>query len=164
MPHGFGLTDDDGGVLRNDYTLVPTPTHPKAQKLLDFWKARPADGIVIGRDVPSRVISDILSNLLVYEPVDGGKDLRVRLAGASIRRRFGGEITGKLMSELFPPDEFQDHLDIHSASLKAGKAKIVNSRLSQGAVEKMHLEVVVLPVAAPDRVSKWVLAGLFYFT
>ena len=37
------------------------------------------------------------------------------------------------------------------------------ARLCDGVVERMHLEAVHLPVLAPDRVTKWVLIGVFYF-
>jgi hypothetical protein len=157
MPKGVN------GDLRDEYRLVAAANHPKAQKLLDFWEARPADGIVIGRDVPSRTIAAMLNNIIIYEPVNGGSDLKVRLAGTSIRRRFNREVTGMLMSELFPPDEFREHLEMTLANIEAGPATIVDSHLTNGAVEKMHLEVVILPVFAPDRVHKWVLVGLFYF-
>jgi hypothetical protein len=30
-------------------------------------------------------------------------------------------------------------------------------------VDKMHVEVVLLPIFAPDRKSIWVLSGMFYF-
>ncbi|MDE2267165.1 MAG: PAS domain-containing protein [Alphaproteobacteria bacterium] len=167
MRHEFGIPKDiiaEGNELRDDYQVVAAASHPQAQKLLAFWSERPPDGIVIGRDVPSRPIAAILSNVTIYEPIDGGRDCRVRLAGASIRRRFGRDITGLLMSQLFPPNEFRDHLETAIADLEAGKATIVDSRLSSGAIERMHLEAVILPVVAPDRISKWVLVGLFYLS
>ena len=164
MPDGFNMSKGVDGDFRDEYRLVAAANHPKAQQLLAFWEARPADGIVIGRDVPSRAIANILNNITIYEPVNGGSDLKVRVAGTSIRRRFNREVTGMLMSELFPPDEFREHLETTLANIKSGTATIVDSHLINGAVEKMHLEVVVLPVFAPDRVSKWVLTGLFYFS
>ena len=164
MPDGFKMSKGVDSGLRDEYRLVSAAHHPKAQQLLDFWKAQPADGIVIGRDVPSRTIAAILNNITIFEPVNGGSDLKVRLAGTSTRRRFGSEITGKLMSELFPPDEFREHLETVHANMKSEAATIIDSHLTNGAVETLHLEVVILPVFAPDRVSKWVLMGLFYFS
>ncbi|MGA7676681.1 MAG: PAS domain-containing protein [Rhizomicrobium sp.] len=157
-------SDDRNADIRDDYRAVAAPSHPKAQKLLAFWKDRAKDGVVVGRDVPSRPISDILSNIMIYEPIDGGRDYRVRLAGESIRRRFGRDVSGMLMSELFSPDEFREHIGTARACIESGTMAIVDSRLTNGAVEWMHLEVVVLPVTAPDRVGKWVLIGLFYLS
>ena len=142
---------------------MDVPTHPKAKKLLAFWNEHAADGIVVGRDVPSRAIADILSNISIDEPIDGGSDYRVRLAGSSMSARFGRDITGMRMSEMFPPDEFQRHLATRRATIETGKPIIFSARLSEGVVERLHLEAVHLPVLAPDRVTKWVLVGVFYF-
>ena len=154
------------GVLKlhDDFKVMAAPIHPKAQKLYAFWQERAERGIVIGRDVPSRPIADLLSSISIYEPANDGTDLRVRLAGSSMRRRFGDDITGKLMSELFAPDDFRAHFEDARASLDTGRPTFVDSRLSIGAVEQMHLEVVTLPVLAPDAIGRWLLAGIFYFS
>jgi len=149
--------------LHDEFRVIAAPNHPKAQKLYAFWQEHAEHGIVIGRDVPSRPIADLLSSISIYEPVNDGTDLRVWLAGTSMRRRFGNDITGKLMSELYTPDDFRAHLEDARLSLEAGRPTFIDSRLSIGAVEQMHLEVVVLPVLAPDGISRWVLAGVFYF-
>ena len=150
------LIDDYAGTadVRDHYRALEAPTHPKAIRLMEFWKANAANGIVIGRDVPSRPICDILSSIAIFEPVDGGSDYRARLAGESVRRRFSRDITGKLLSELFPADDFHDHLKDNNANILSGTPQILDSRLTNGAVEQMHLEVVLLPVLAPDRASK----------
>jgi hypothetical protein len=160
------LFDDHTGTadIRDHYVSLEAPTHPKALRLMEFWKANAAKGIVIGRDVPSRAISDILSSIAIFEPVDGGRDYRARLAGESVRRRFSRDITGKFLSELFPADDFHDHRDANNAHVLSGTPQIIDSRLTNGAVEQMHLEVVILPVLAPDLASKWLLVGLFYFS
>ncbi|MDE2135631.1 MAG: PAS domain-containing protein [Alphaproteobacteria bacterium] len=159
------VTGVGGGVmdLHDEYSLVASPRHPQAQKLLAFWNARAKDGIVIGRDVPSRSIASLLSSVMVCEPVGGRRDFRVRLAGASLRGRFGCDIKGKLMSELFPPDDFRHHLRATLAALAKDMPLIFDSRLTNGSVETLHVEVVVLPVLPADRGGKWALAGFFYF-
>ena len=164
---GKSVLIDDHAVtadVRDHYRTLEAPTHPKALRLMEFWKANASNGIVVGRDVPSRAISDILSSIAIFEPVDGGSDYRARLAGELVRRRFSRDITGKLLSELFSEDDFHDHLNANNAHILAGTPQIIDSRLTNGAVEQMHLEVVLLPVLAPDRASKWLLAGLFYIS
>ena len=149
--------------LHDKFQVVDVPTHSKAKKLLAFWNERVANGIVIGRDVPSRPIADLLSNISIDEPIDGGSDYRVRLAGSSISLRFGRNTTGMRLSEMFPPEEFQAHLATFRATIEFGKPIILSASLVDDAVEWLHLEVVHLPVFAPDRVTKWVLVGIFYF-
>jgi len=154
-----------GAVAESNYkyAIVASPTHPDAQELLAFWKSRPSDGIVIGRDVPSRKIANLLSHIAIYEPVDGRRDFRVRLAGNSVRGRYGSDIKGKLMSELFDPDAFHHHLRKTLEVLDNEAPMILDSHLVSGVVEKLHTEVVIVPVWSSDRGSKWVLAGFFYF-
>lgn len=154
---------DETAELHDEFRSIETPTHPLAVKFLAFWKSRPADGIVIGRDVPSRRIANILSNVILFEPVNGFRDLRVRLAGVAIRHRLDGDIKGKLMSQLFPPEEFRQHIKTAPQVIETNTPLIIDSRLNRGSVEKLHLEVVVLPVFAPNRTDKWILAGYFYF-
>ena len=145
------------------YAIVASPTHPDAQELLAFWNARPADGIVIGRDVPSRKIANLLSHIAIYEPVRERRDFKVRLAGNSVRGRFGGDIKGKLMSELFDAGAFHHHVSKTLEVLDNDAPMILDSHLVSGVVEKLHTEVVIMPVWPSDRSSKWVLAGFFYF-
>ena len=154
-----------GGVTDPSYkyAIVASPTHPRAQELLAFWNARPSDGIVVGRDVPSRQIANILSHIAIYEPVGGRHDFKVRLAGNSVLSRYGRDIKGKLMSELFDPDAFHHHLRKTLEVLDNDTPLILDSHLISGSVETLHAEVVVMPVWPADRSDKWVLAGFFYF-
>ena len=149
--------------LRDHYAIVQSAQHPQTRKLIEFWNARGPDGIVVGRDVPSRAIAPLLSHIAIWEPADGGRDLRIRLAGASLRRRFGIEIKGRLMSELFPPGDFRNHLAGTLQVLETGTPMIVDSRLIRRTVEELHLEIAVLPVRSPDRKTGWVLSSVFFF-
>jgi len=159
----LGRSDNAFTSLHDECTVLEAPTLVKAQDLMAFWKAHEKDGIVIGRDIPSRAIAGLLSSLMIYEPMSGDGDFRVRHAGTSFQQRFGMEITGKRMSELFPPEDFRDHAEGLRGVLKSGRPLVLGSRVSAGVVEKMHLEIVVLPVFAPNRVDKWALVGIFYF-
>lgn len=145
------------------FHVLEVPTHPQAQEFLAFWNTRPKDGIVIGRDVPSRRIAGLLGHVIVFEPVDGGSDCRVRLAGDSIRLRFERDVTGMRMSQMFPPAQFREHIATTLAVISSQAPVIIDTHLTNGTVEKMHMEVVILPAVAPDRVNNWILVGLFYF-
>jgi len=157
------FTDSVDMVLRDQYFVVETASHPDAQQLVAFWNARQPDGVVMGRDVPSRGIAHLLSSIAIWEPIDDWSDMRARLSGASVQKRFGFDVKGHLMSECFAPGEFQDHLQGMARVIKSGQCGILDSRLAIGTVEKLHLEVVVFPVLSPDRTSTWALVGLFYF-
>ena len=149
--------------LRDDHKVLEAPTLIKAQELFAFWKMHEKDGIVIGRDIPSRAVAGLLSSIAIYVPENDGADFRVHLAGTSVRKRFGGEITGERMSDLFLPADFLDHSKALREVLNTGQPLVLDSRLSAGVVEKLHTELVILPVLAPNKIDKWVLVGFFYF-
>jgi hypothetical protein len=145
------------------YAIVPAAVHPDSNYLLSFWEARPRDGIVLGRDVPSRAIARLLGSIMVWEPVEQGQDMKVRLAGDALHRRFPGDLRGRRMSELFMPVNFRGHLQNAHHVIAGGQPLILDSRMYYGNIEKLHVEVVLLPVAAHDRSGNWLMAGSFYF-
>jgi hypothetical protein len=145
------------------YAVVPEAAHPDSKKLLAFWDCRPRDGIVMGRDVPSRAIASLLAYVMVWEPVEKGRDMRVRLAGDALHRRFQGNLRGRLMSDLFSPAYRAGHLENARNAIVMGEPVIIDSHMNYGNIEKLHVEVVLLPMLSPDRSARWVLAGSFFF-
>ena len=159
----LGAAGFDGKVT-DIFKSVEAVSHRDSRSLLDFWHQRLGEGgIVVGRDIPSRSIARLLSNLVVYEPVDGNSDFRIRIAGAAMRRRFPIDVRGVLLSQLHPPANFAEYRRIVQAVVETGTVRIVDSRLWQEGVETMRSEIVILPVKAPDLVTTWVLVGLFRF-
>ena len=155
---GVGVLD-----LHDDYHVVAAPRHKDAEKLLAFWNERAPDGIVMGRDVPSRAVAPLLSHIMVWEPLDDASDMKVRLAGAALQRRFEGDLKGRMMSELFPPGDFRDHLRDGLRVVESGTPLVLDSRVSCAKIEHLHLEVVMLPILSPERTRRWLLSGTFYF-
>jgi hypothetical protein len=166
VPSGSSILEDankGNAGIHTEYRPIAAPAHPEAIKALAFWDARPADGIVIGRDVPSRAIASMLSHIIVHEPINGGSDLKVRVAGTAVRRRFGRDITGETMSKLFPTATFPSRLKSVLTAMETGAPQFADCHLSSGSLEILHSELVILPVLAPDRVSKWGLTFVFFF-
>jgi hypothetical protein len=155
---GIGVAD-----LRDDYAIIAAPRHPDSEKLVAFWNTRGPDGIVMGRDVPSRAIAHLLSHVVVWEPVADRSNMKVRLAGAALQRRFSGDLKGRMMSELFPPADFRNHLRETFSVIESGTPLVLDSHVFCGNIEHLHLETVLLPISSPDRAQCWLLAGSFYF-
>lgn len=151
------------GLAQEEFVPVETPCHPDSKIAMRFWNDRPADGIQIGRDVPSRAISSLLSRIVVFQPVENGRDFKVYLVGGRVRHRFGRDITGELLSQLYSAEQFPQRLACHQAILATGapSAALITYRL-KGA-EVLKLELLRLPVVAPNGVDRWVLAFVFYF-
>jgi len=152
----------DGPDVKSEFAQVVKLTHPLAATALAFWDSRPADGLVIGRDVPSRAIASLLSRIIVYEPVEGGRDLKVHLVGTVLRRRFGNDITGKRMSELFSASNFPVRLRVAMAAIEEGKPQFAVITHTHRAIGTFRIEVMQMPVLAPDGVTPWVVTFIFY--
>lgn len=151
------------------YSLEPRkePEHPSSRTLIDHWKAcEEHGGMRMGRDIPNRALAKILANVAVTEPVDDWRDGRMRLVGSALTHRFGRDITGVLISELFVYDDPQ-MLAMMLGGAKAAATKrrpgIALDRVLLDGVEKMRNEIVVLPVLAPDGTTMWALTGTFQF-
>lgn len=151
------------------YELEPRkePEHPSSRLLIDYWKTcEERGGMRMGRDIPNRALSKVLANVAVTEPVEDWRDGRMRLVGSALTHRFGRDITGVLISELFVYDDPQMLATmLGGAKMAATKRRpgIATDRVLLDGVEKMRNEVVVLPVLAPNGETMWALTGTFQF-
>jgi hypothetical protein len=149
----------------NEITPVDTPRHGEALQLYDYWhdvRARHGD-FRLGRDIPARPIAQLLKNIAINEPVRNGTDMRIRLAGSAVRRRFDGRLDGLLLSEVFGPEEFEFNLKDSNRVLATGVPSIFDSALKGYAVEELHAEIMLLPIVDRDGTSPLLLVGIFYF-
>lgn len=151
------------GKNLSDYQRVNALEHWLAPEALRFWDRRPADGIVIGRDVPSRAIARLLNRVIVYEPIDDHHDLKVRLAGTAVRHRFGHDITGQKMSELFSPAEFPIRFQTVMEVIERNEPRMARIVHGSTDVEILRIELLTLPVVAPNGGDRWALTFCFYF-
>ncbi|MGB8600733.1 MAG: hypothetical protein WCD42_00905 [Rhizomicrobium sp.] len=161
----LGLRADDiaAGYLQETFIPLAHPCHTFAQKLLDFWKDRPADGIIVGRDIPSRKIASLLSHITMWEPVAGGRDYQMRYMGETLRARYSGYVVGKLMSELLSPDLFAYQLDSFMQLASDDTAEVLDIAQSHNGCNYLHYEVVAFPVLPANAQGRWAVAGTFYF-
>ena len=149
----------------NEITREDAPCHGESKRLLDYWQRTMARSgrFIIGRDIPARPIASLLKNILINEPVRGGADMRVRLSGSWVRKRFDGRLDGLLLSEIFPPAEFEYNLADSNRVLATGIPSIFLSALKGYELDTLHSEVVALPILDRDGISPLLLVGIFYF-
>lgn len=148
--------------FRDEVVEIAAPEHDGARKLLAIWDTRPTDGLVVGRDIPSRAIASLLSHLIVWEPIDQEADFRARLAGDALHRRFDSDIKGRLMSELFSPADIEMHISLIRKVTRTGIPSVQRATLVCASVQQLRADVVILPVVPPDRVGVWAMSGAFY--
>jgi hypothetical protein len=136
---------------------ISAPVHFGARLLHRNWRAR-TGGFVEGRDVPSRALAPVLRNLAVYEPVEA--DFRVRLAGTALVRRYGCDITGLLLSQLYESAAFACQ---RKALMRAMDGPTFHDvKITRAGQVDLHYELLQLPLLSPDRAQRRVLGGFFY--
>lgn len=153
-----------GPETRYEWLEIQSPTHPDLVVLSSFWEARAdKDGVVIGRDLPSRPIARLLRNLIVVEPDSDHQDYRVRLAGSASLRRFGRDISGERISEHFGSVDFVSRRDQMRMVQRTGKPIFCRGKVFRHETMVIDLEFAILPATSPDGTSRWIVVGLFYF-
>lgn len=161
----IGLSQDDvgAGYLQETFIPLTEPRHTATRQLLSFWQNRPQDGITLGRDIPSRQITRLLSHITVWEPVDGGRDYRMRYMGETLRARHHGYGVGKMMSQLVSPELFAYQIDACMRLIEKDEMEILDVAQSYSGCVYLHYEVMAFSVVAPQEKGRWLVAGTFYF-
>ena len=151
------------------YEFLPRrePEHSSSRVLIDYWKScEERGGMRLGRDIPNRAIAKVLAYVAITEPVDDWRDGRMRLVGSALANRFGRDITGVLISELFVYDDpLMLAAMLGGAKMAATRRRpgIATDRVLLDGREQMRNEVIVLPVDSPDSSATWALTGTFPF-
>lgn len=159
----WGNLDPVNADLEEERVPIEFPSQFGARLLLDHWRARDGGmGFIVGRDVPSRPLAGVLRNLALYEPIDELGDFRLRLAGTAFMRRFGRDVTGLKLSDIYDARTF--------ARERVSLLEIVDKKFPEIFDVKMtcegrvfqQFEALRLPVISPDRKETWVMGALFY--
>ncbi len=160
----WGQLDPVNANLREDRTPLAEPQQYGARLLYEHWRARrdTSMGFVVGRDVPSRALAPILRTLALYEPVDGMKDFRMRLAGTAFMRRFGRDVTGMKLSDIYDPEAFEAQRMALMDVILTGSPYICDVKVTRDNRIYLRFESLRLPVLSPDRKETWVMGGVFY--
>lgn len=162
----LGLVWRDVGPIapdcREQFISKAALEHHCAKLTWRKWQERRSDGgFAIGRDLPSRALAPALRSLAVLEPVDDGRDFRVRVAGMALVRRYECDVTGLMLSQLYEKDAFVAHrAGLHLAL--GGAPQFFDVEISHKARVLLRYEALQLPVLSPDRGRTWVLSGYFY--
>ncbi|MDE2493494.1 MAG: PAS domain-containing protein [Alphaproteobacteria bacterium] len=145
------------------WSFLDKPSQPGLLKLIEVWRDRNSNGgFVVGKDIPSRALSDIMCHLMVWEPIDDGHDLYVRLAGSALHRRYNCDITGKRTSEIYTSTDQAILLADFGYVLRT-RTPIYRRRqiVKYGVQQALDGEIGIFPALSPDRSATWFLIGLF---
>lgn len=159
----WGNIDPLATDLKEQRIPIEYPVQFGARLLFDHWQALDArGGLVVGRDVPSRKLASVLRNLALFVPIDGGADFGARLAGTAYMRRFGCDITGLALPEIFDHSDLACRRAEFAEILRDRRPSLFDVKLTRGDREVLRFETLGLPVTSPDRRETWILSGLFY--
>jgi hypothetical protein len=140
------------------------PSHEGVKELVAYWtKCREKGDFVMGRDVPARAIARLTKHLVVLEPVNDGRDFRLRLVGSVMNERIGRDVSGMLLTEVYAESTVRSFTPTLHKTLETN-APVFHEMRAQGVFEKIrHADAVALPMKAPDGAAIWVLTGVFYW-
>jgi hypothetical protein len=158
----WGDNDPRAGDVEESATPLREPVHFGARLLFKYWSEKQEKGgLIVGRDLPSRALGPTLRNLALFEPIAGGSDFFVRLAGSAFLRRFGRDITGCTLSELFDSVTFERHRDRLADMILDRRHFSLDMKLKKSGRDSQHFEVLGLPVLHESG-TRWALTGIFY--
>jgi len=151
-----------GQSLEMTVAEMEAPTHEGAKELFAYWNdcIRTGD-FVMGQHVPARAITRLMKNLNVMEPV--GKNFRFRLVGSELNHRIGRDITGLLVSEVYPEAVVKSFLASLNKVVETGVPVFQAVRVMGPVGEVRRPEVVMVPMKSPDRTQTWILHCVFYW-
>ena len=160
----LGLAADDRIVdcAQDEHTVLSAPAHRDARYLHAEWhKHASAGGFMVGIHIPSRKLGRVLPALSLYDPIGGGRDFRVRLAGTALRRRFGRDITGAKLSEVFSGKRFDYYAGRMRRVLTDGEPFSLDLRMVGEGITQLRFEWLGLQVFSPDCRHPWIMTGHF---
>ena len=155
------LPSDAPQLAREIIELLDTPKHFHARLLLSKWQLHVPD-FTIGRELPSRALASVLRYLALFEPVEDGDDFRVRLAGTAWLRRFGCEVSGWTLSQLYAGAELDGWRKRLRETLEGGQPICGDLKVIGDNGVQLHSELLVLPVAVKGG-GACALVGLFHY-
>jgi hypothetical protein len=155
--------NDPPEETREVFRKIDVPQLVMARTMLAFWRDRPADGIRVGRDVPSHRCAELLSHFMIWRPTDDRRDFCVEYMGEALRPRFGGYVRKQKMSKLLSPDSFAYFYAAHNVLLKTDGVDLYDCMLIRDGIVHLHYERVTFAATASAGDEKWIVAGSFYY-
>jgi len=151
--------------LDHRFEVLPAPTLPVLQRLLEFRRGCEAKGgMRMGRDVPSRAIAAVLSQTMILEPLAGWDDAIIRYAGFGTAKFFGRDVTGLRHSEIQKGDRSGTLGELFAEArgiVAENRCRVLDHRALNGGITIGHQEVVTFPILAPDGGSRWLFNAAF---
>jgi len=156
------LSKDERAETRVIENALALPVCDGSFALLDHWRrARQSGGLHLGRDIPSPALAKTLANLMICEPL-GTSDVRLHHVGTEIEIQNGLALTGTLLSDQLPPEDFARWLEHQRRVMSENVPVMLDRRRTLHGAVIAHDEVLMVPAVAKDGVSIWVVAAVSF--
>ena len=143
--------------------MVVAPSLDATKALLAYWQGKcGADGIPRRDDIVPAEIVTHLPNLVIAEPIEGGRDWYYRLVGTAVVGLSDLDLTGKRTTEAFPPDIAAAYIADYQRGVANRAPWVVQGNIAVPGREFLRFEAIGLPILARDGHSVWLLFGVFY--
>jgi hypothetical protein len=160
MPIDHLLTPAPVGEIRVEAEACE-PEHPGTLELRAYWRSKIEPcGIPLRSAIRPQEIPRLLPNLFIAEPVDG--DWRLRLIAAGVSSRFGVDLTGKMLREVFNDEAAEFLADAYDWAALYRRARCYRGHYLGFAQAHLPAEAIHLPVLAADRETVLVFGGVFF--
>ena len=138
-------------------------THPRLQRLYEYWLAKRGDRAFPARaDIDPIEMRFVIGNLILVDVVEGSPlGFRIRLHGTNLAQHVGYELTGKTLDEI-PYPEFRDVArESFTRVVRSGQPlRAVRDRVMD---EQVHrYETIILPLSGDGERVDMLLCGLIY--
>lgn len=133
------------------------------KSLYDYWRMKRGDRFAPARaDIDPLELKFILSHILIFDVLDGGRDFRARVAGTGTYAFHSADITGDLLSTL-RPKEFAESILAHYRGIIAdGMPTYSRTGYWDGAYEAEAYHALRLPLSTNGRDIDMILVGEDY--
>ncbi len=133
---------------------------PKLNAMNALWQSvAPPGGLPARRDFSARAMKDFLPNLIIADVIAAqpGNRFRYRYVGTNAAR-YLGEMTGKFMDEILPPDANERTAASYQAIIDARTPLRFVTRFSLDAISFMSAEFFGAPLASDGATPDMILS------
>jgi hypothetical protein len=137
--------------------------HPEMRALHAYWEAiRGTRRIPRRSDLSPGDIGPLLPHVFLIDVTRDPRDFRFRLVGTRISETTGQQMTGKMMSEVFPPEFYRDVHHHWSLTVDEQRPRLGIGTLWVSDKEWMPWEGLIMPLSHRSDEADMLLGGLAF--
>jgi hypothetical protein len=146
-------------LITVERTSSPT-TDKRLLELHAYWLSLSSEGSTPYRGAfKPAAIPSLLPSIFLIDVLNGPRNFRFRLVGTTFKTASGQELTGRLISEVFPPEFHQEVFDGWNAVVENGGPNWARGRFWLKEKDFLNWQGVALPLRAPNGATDQLLGA-----